>query len=316
MDEAADGGATAMAAGEAHLNPVVDLLAANQPIFGLYAPANRRFRPGADPLPDDSVKTPEQLAELYLTQPASDYLFDGSMEGNFDRGYTGFSAFAAGLETAGFLTEGGSAIRAPMFVKTPEVAPDTALAKQRIQQQLDLGVAGIVFVGVETADELRTGIAAMRYAANGGTRPDGVGMAAARWGMSEDEYRARADVWPLNPKGELVSFAIVETEKGLENVREIAAVEGVGALFPGAGTLRGLFSTVGEDGQRVLDEEAWEASIQKVLAACKEFNVPCGYPAGAADIEMRMDQGFSVFVIGWGDQGFEAVSKGRAKAGR
>ena len=44
---------------------------------------------------------------------------------------------------------------------------------------------------------------------------------------------------------------------------------------------------------------------------CKEFNVPCGYPATANDIETRMQQGFSVFVIGWGDQGFKAVDIGR-----
>ena len=56
--------------------------------------------------------------------------------------------------------------------------------------------------------------------------------------------------------------------------------------------------------------------IQQVLAACKEFNVPCGYPAGAADIEMRMKQGFSVFVIGWGEPGFKAVEIGRGVSGR
>ncbi|MGQ0639714.1 MAG: hypothetical protein ACT4P6_02935 [Gemmatimonadaceae bacterium] len=47
----------------------------------------------------------------------------------------------------------------------------------------------------------------------------------------------------------------------------------------------------------------WEAAIQQVLAACKAFNVPCGCPANANNIEMRMKQGFSVFVIGWGEQG-------------
>ena len=101
-----------------------------------------------------------------------------------------------------------------------------------------------------------------------------------------------------------------------ENVREIAAVEGIGVLWPGAGTLRRLFSTVDEDGQRVLDEEAWEAAIQKVLAACKEFDVACGYPANANDIEERMRQGFSVFVMGWGESGFTTVDVGRRAAGR
>ena len=53
-----------------------------------------------------------------------------------------------------------------------------------------------------------------------------------------------------------------------------------------------------------------------MLAACKEFNVPCGYPAGLNDIEMRMKQGFSVFVIGWGESGFKTVDLGRSVAGR
>ena len=54
-----------------------------------------------------------------------------------------------------------------------------------------------------------------------------------------------------------------------------------------------------------------------MLAACKEFKVPCGYPANADDIEMRMKQGFSVFVIqSWSDAGFKTVEIGRAAAGR
>ena len=52
------------------------------------------------------------------------------------------------------------------------------------------------------------------------------------------------------------------------------------------------------------------------LTACKEFNVPCGFPATPNDIEMRMKQGFSVFVMTWGDAGFKAVDLGRAASGR
>ena len=64
------------------------------------------------------------------------------------------------------------------------------------------------------------------------------------------------------------------------------------------------------------ESEPTISAIQQVLAACKEFNVPCGYPAGAADIEARMKQGFSVFVINWGEQGFKAVEIGRQLSGR
>jgi 2-keto-3-deoxy-L-rhamnonate aldolase RhmA len=163
---------------------------------------------------------------------------------------------------------------------------------------------------------VKTGLAAMRFKWKGGTRSDNVGNAPALWGMSEKEYKEKADVWPLNPNGELVNFTIVESKAGLARIREIAAVKGIGVLFPGAGTLRGVFTTTDANGQRTFDEKGWEAAIQQVLAACKEFNVACGYPATATDIEMRMQQGFSMFIINWGEQGFKAVDIGRKAAGR
>jgi hypothetical protein len=93
-------------------------------------------------------------------------------------------------------------------------------------------------------------------------------------------------------------------------------VKGIGVLWPGAGTLRGVFSSTNEKGERVLDQAGWENAIQQVLAACKEFKVPCGYPANATDIETRMTQGFSVFVMNWGEAGFKAVELGRKAAAR
>ena len=83
----------------------------------------------------------------------------------------------------------------------------------------------------------------MRFKSKGGTRPDDVGSAPVCWGMTEKEYKEKADLWPLNPNGELVNWTIVESKEGLAHVREIAAVKGIGVLFPGAGTLRGVFST-------------------------------------------------------------------------
>ena len=308
------GGPTEVRA-QQHLNPVVDLLANKQPVFGLYAPANRRVRPGGPPLPPDSIRSPAQLAHDAVAYKRGDYVFDGSMEGNYDAAYPAFVEFASGVTAAAGMPAVGTRLTHPIFVKTPEIAPDPAKAGERIAKQLDLGVSGIVFVGVESADEVKKGLAMMRFVVNGGTRPDRVGDAPARWGLTEKMYKERADVWPLNPGGELVNFTIVESREGLAHIREIAAVKGIGVLFPGAGTLRGVFSSTDANGQRVLDEKGWEAAIQQVLAACKEFHVACGYPAGAPDIEMRMKQGFSVFVIGWGDGGFRAVELGRKVKG-
>jgi 4-hydroxy-2-oxoheptanedioate aldolase len=210
----------------------------------------------------------------------------------------------------------------PVNVKTPNISrpdqpADPAKYVTNISRQLNAGVTTISFVEVDTAEELRQGIAAMRFASKGGTRPDDIGSAPKYWGLSEAEYRKKADVWPLNPDGELVVWAIVETKEGLANVREIAQVKGLGVLVPGAGTLGGVFSTTGPDGRRVRDDVAWEAAIQQVLAACKEFHLPCGYPVSENDIETRMQQGFNVAILqSFSDPSFRAVAKGRALAGR
>jgi 4-hydroxy-2-oxoheptanedioate aldolase len=301
------------------LNPMIDLLEQNKPVFGVYWPGNPsgRGRAGAPPPPAVPAKSPAELAKDALAYRNADFLFNGSMEGGVDRAIGGVAEFVQATADAGALTRAPFArFPHPLIVKAPKIAPDTGKGAENISRELNLGVSGIMFVETESAAEVRAGIAAMRFTSKGGTRPDAVGSAPAYWGMTEQQYKQKADLWPLNPEGELVNWTIVESKEGLAHVREIAAVKGIGVLWPGAGTLRGVFSTTNAAGERVLDSAGWENAIQQVLAACKEFHVPCGFPATPADIEMRMKQGFSVFVMNWGDAGFKAVDLGRAASGR
>jgi 4-hydroxy-2-oxoheptanedioate aldolase len=305
------GGLAAAQGGGKHLNPMIELHQQKKPVFGLYAPANSRGNRGSPQV--GTPKNAAQLAGVALGYDKSDFLFNGTMEYGLDRGIGLFGDFVTALGAA---ASPEARWHRPLVVKTPQIAPDPAKAVENISQQLNLGVSTIVFVGVESADEVTKGLAAMRFKSKGGTRPDEVGSAPKYWGMTEPQYREKADLWPLNPNGELTNWTIVESKEGLAHVREIAAVKGISVLFPGAGTLRGVFTTVSADGKRTTDDAAWEASIQQVLAACKEFNVPCGYPATDKDIEMRMKQGFSVFIMSWGDPGFQAIDIGRRVAGR
>ena len=299
------------------LNPMIDLLEQKKPTFGVYWPGNPQGRRGGPPPADAVMKPASEWAKEALAYRNADFLFNGSMEGGVDRAIGGVTEFVKAAADAGALVKTHFPRFAhPLMVKTPKIAPDTSLAVQNISRELNLGVSGIMFVETESAEEVRAGIAAMRFKSKGGTRPDEVGMAPAIWGMTEQQYKQKADLWPLNPDGELVNWTIVESKEGLAHVREIAQVKGIGVLWPGAGTLRGVFSTTNAAGERVLDQAGWENAIQTVLSACKEFHVPCGFPATPADIEMRMKQGFSVFVMNWGDAGFKAVDLGRAASGR
>lgn len=312
------------------LNPMIELLEQKKPVFGLYAPSNRRpggrgargapsaeaaaGKPADTPAPQ---KTPLELAREAVAYKQADFIFDGSMEGGVDRGLPAYAELVKGMQEAGALRKTPFLrLTHPLVVKMQEIGSETDKTVDAISKQLNLGVSGIMFVKAESADEVKRGIAAMRFKSRGGTRPENVGSAPAYWGMSEAEYKQRADLWPLNPNGELVNWTIVESKEGLARVREIAAVPGVGVLWPGAGTLRGVFSTTDANGQRQTDMAAWENAIQTVLSACQEFKVACGYPASPDDIEMRMKQGFSVFVMNWGDAGFKAIEIGRRVGNR
>jgi len=340
------GGSVAGQSGR-HLNPMVDLLSAKKAVFGLGLPsAPRGGGPGGNrgggggaaaagattPTPETPPPPPPiELAKNAITHPEADYFFSGSMEGGVDRGLPALTAMAdAIVEAGGIAKKPYPHLLVPINVKTPNISrpdqpADPAQYIPNISKQLNVGVTTISFVMVDSAEELRQGIAAMRFKSKGGTRPDDIGNAAKYWGLTDAEYRKKADVWPLNKDGELVAWAIVETKEGLANVREIAQVKGLGVLVPGAGTLGGVFRKVDAEGKPVLDangrpmrdDVAWEAAIQKVLAACKEFKVPCGYPVSENDVETRMQQGFNVAILqSFADPSFRAVAKGRQLSGR
>ena len=325
------GGFVLAQAPRTHLNPVVDLLAQKKAIFGVSQPTNGRggnrggggavptgvATPTPTPAPP-APRTPLELAKDALAHPEADYLFNGSMEYGVDRGLPGFTEFANALvEAGGVAASPSSHLRAPFAVKTPIVATDPAKAVENIGRQLNAGVSVIIMTGVETVDEVNQAIAAMRFKSKGGVRSDDIGQAAKHWGLTDDQYRAKADLWPLNPDGELLLWVIVESKPGLANVRNIAATNGISVMFTGAGTLGGVFSTTGPDGRRVRDDAAWEAANQQILSACLEAKLACGYPARADDIEMRIKQGFSAFIIqSFSDAGFQAVQLGRAATGR
>ena len=55
----------------------------------------------------------------------------------------------------------------------------------------------------------------------------GQGSAAEIWGLSVEEYMRRADVWPLNPEGEIFLGLKIENKRALSNVEATARVPGI-----------------------------------------------------------------------------------------
>jgi 2-keto-3-deoxy-L-rhamnonate aldolase RhmA len=316
VDDATEASQASQASSE-RLNPMIALHEADLPVFGITHPpitagrgggrGGRGAPEGEPPPPPPPQPVLSEVARETLDYQLADFQYASGTSETFESYVDELTKAGGTARTHAFIAKTG------VFNRNPEAAT------QRIHAQLDAGHVGIMTEAVESRAELEQAIAAMRFTSKGGTRPEtGLERAAAHWGMSVDEYKEKADVWPLNPEGELIVWAIVESLPGIENVSEIAATPGLGVMWAGAGTLGGVFSTTNEAGERVRDQEAFAQGIASILAACQEFGVPCGYPASnAEDVERLRAEGWSVMVMqSRNENGFAAIEAGRRLSGR
>ena len=172
------------------------------------------------------------------------------------------------------------------------------------KQALDIGLMGIVFNTVNTKEEAIAAVRQMRYAPQrndpgtqqgpAGYRGFAPGGALWNWGIPGPEYERRADLWPLNPNGDLISIFLIETPEAVKNIDEIASVPGVGVI--NAAAAGDLSTAMGIAGQANTSPEV-EAHRQTILRACKAHNVVCGILAnGKADIDKRLNEGWKMLT--------------------
>jgi 2-dehydro-3-deoxyglucarate aldolase len=124
--------------------------------------------------------------------------------------------------------------RAQPLVRVTENAP--ALVKRA----MDAGAASVLFPSVNNADEARRAVAAMRYpqGGNGGLRGVAGLTRASRYGLAPDYLRqANADA---------CTVVQIESAAALAAVAQIAAVDGVDALFVGPADLSASMGHLGE----------------------------------------------------------------------
>src|SRR5260370_38694574 len=96
------------------------------------------------------------------------------------------------------------------------------------KQALDLGVYGIVWPHISSVEEDYNAVAACRYPRRktlpayqpAGIRGAGPTAAVRYWGLAHQDSHDRADVWPLNPKGEIFVILMMEDMQGIEALPE------------------------------------------------------------------------------------------------
>jgi 2-keto-3-deoxy-L-rhamnonate aldolase RhmA len=123
---------------------------------------------------------------------------------------------------------------------------------------LDAGASGVQVASVETAEQARAIVQAVKYAPMGNR---GLAISAAHSNFGSPKA---TEYLPFMNQQTVIILQI-ETMKGLENCEEIAAVEGVDVLAVGANDM--TFS-LGIHGQ--FEHPKLAAAMQKVIAACKK----------------------------------------------
>src|SRR4051812_44636975 len=259
-----------------HLNPVIEKLAAGKPFIG--------FQTGNLSL--DNART--------LARADADFVYVDMEHTPMD--FPALNQFATGMvDKATALKKGNPAPNMALFAR---FAPYGREGAQWIAKQaLDAGLMGVIFNGIDTPEQAMLAVQNMRYPQKRtskyqnppGLRGYGPAAAAWVWGITTAEYERRADVWPLNPDGDLLAIMMIESTEGIKNADAIAAVPGVGAIFLGAGS--DLRQSLGVEANSPEIEQAF----QTILRACQGHNVACGITATTAQgIARRLGEGWKM----------------------
>src|SRR5215471_13766199 len=259
-----------------HLNPVIEKLAAGKPFIGFQT----------------SNLSPENARTMARAE--ADYVYVDMEHTPMD--FVALNQFAMGMvDKATALKKGNPQPNMALFARVAHYGRENAqwIAKQA----LDAGLMGVIFNGIDTPAQALLAVQNMRYPQKrtskyqtpAGLRGYGPAAAAWVWGVSTAEYERRADVWPLNPDGDLFAIMMIESTEGIKNADAIAAVPGVAAIFIGAGSDLRQGLGVEENAPEV------EQARQTILRGCRAHNVACGLTeTSGPGIARRLAEGWKM----------------------
>jgi 4-hydroxy-2-oxoheptanedioate aldolase len=186
------------------------------------------------------------------------------------------------------LVDGGptpSGHRTPTVICTlPILGIDEEMMKAgswMVQQVLAQGVHGVHLCHARDPEAVRLFVRSVRYPIHKQEIEDiGEGwrgymsqrFAAKIWGVDEDTYFAKADVWPLNPEGEIMLGLKIEDRHGLERVDDCLAIPGICFAEWGPRDMGLSYGYVGGQADPPFPKEM-QAAGEKVLQSCKANNI-------------------------------------------
>ncbi len=201
-------------------------------------------------------------------------------------GLAGFDFVVIDLEHAPTSTETASRqIAAALFSGVSPIVRVPGLDAGLVQRLLDAGAEGIMVPHVDTVEQARAAVAAVRFPPLG-TRGVGSTSRAGAWGAV-----TRADYLRYGNE-EVVVIAQLESRAAAENAAAIAAVDGMDALLVGAADL----ST--SEGRTESDPVIVDL-IAGAIRAAHDAGRPIGNAGGASEAAVRaaIDTGYAFTLM-------------------
>jgi 2-keto-3-deoxy-L-rhamnonate aldolase RhmA len=149
---------------------------------------------------------------------------------------------------------------------------------------LDLGPSGIMVPYIQSAEEARRAVAAMRYPP-AGVRGVALMNRACGFGIDFDEYFQNAN-------SKLLTVVQVETQSAIDQADEIASVDGVDVVFVGP-----LDLSVNMGIPREWGHPRIQAAFDKVATACRKTGKAAGLLLFKSEVERAVADGFSFLAI-------------------
>jgi 4-hydroxy-2-oxoheptanedioate aldolase len=157
---------------------------------------------------------------------------------------------------------------------------------ERISRMLDMGAAGVMVPKVNTGAEAREVIDGLRYPP-GGSRGVAKMVRAAGYGKWATDYISNAD-------DNIVGVLQIETKYALDNLDEIAAIDGVDVLFIGPSDLSMSLGIFGEFANPI-----FKAAVKSIVAAAQKAGKATGILIfNPDDYRMYHDMGIRFIACG------------------
>jgi 4-hydroxy-2-oxoheptanedioate aldolase len=171
-----------------------------------------------------------------------------------------------------------------------------------IQQALAQGVHGLHLVRARDPEAVKRYVQAARYpihkeavdVVGEGLRGWGSHIFASYvWGVEREEYLKRADVWPLNPDGELMLGIKIEDRHALQTAAESIAVPGIAFAEHGPRDMGFSYGYLEGRADPPVPAETDSAGVF-VLNLCKRYNISFLDNVLPDNVVERIDRGVMI----------------------